>query len=144
MSLKQLRGMLEEPLEIPVELNGVLVLLEGRRLSPAERNQVVGLKRQPLAPPLAGRPGEYHWQDPAYQEQMRQANRTARALTVYLGCGWVQADRPGLTAVTEIQSFVEGAICENVLDVLEAGILMEGVSLVERANFTLPAGPATN
>jgi hypothetical protein len=141
LSLEQMSGVLGAKLSIPIQLDGVVYVMEARRLNSSERARITEIERKPVPPAVPGKPGTYDWEAPKYRDEVMRARRLGRSLAIYMACAWVAEGKPGLLNPEDIMAFVESKLCENVQEVLHAGIMLEGVKVVDLANFTSASGP---
>ncbi len=144
-SFKELKAMLDVPINCQFDLDGVSVELPCQRLMPGVQEQVLKLLRE-AQPPFKrerGPHGDFDWQSPAYLEARETNQRLARSLVIYTGCPAIAAEKPGLTDLKKIHEFVSGLLPETVCEVISLTIQKGGVDLRERSNFTSTPGLET-
>jgi hypothetical protein len=149
-SLSQLQARCEQPMAVRFVLDGQVIEVPVRRLTPAEQEKVDQVydfaenRSRELRPPLLkGRTPEedrYDYNNEKYQAELEKLKRTARALAIYTGCPAVQAGKPGLDNRDEIRDYVQGMLTEHILNLLHLNIMAGGLDVAERVNFTSPPG----
>lgn len=148
-SLDELQKLVDAPLLCAFELDGQLIELDLRRVTPAIEEQRREILRAPQVPWVKERNGtavnDYDPMNPAYLKAKDLAERKARALIVYACCPAVAAKKPGLTNPDDILRFVQSILAENILDVIALTALASGLSVevAGRANFTSVPGSAS-
>jgi hypothetical protein len=147
-NLAELQARCERPIAVQFVLDGQVIEVPVRRLSPAEQEKVDQVydfaenRSRELRPPLLkGRTPEedrYDYNNEKYQAELEKLKRSARALAIYTGCSAVQAGKPGLSNRDEIREYVQGILTEHILNILHLNIMAGGLDVAERVNFTSP------
>lgn len=147
-TLEELEAMCREIIPVPVQLNGKVVRIPVRRLTPDETVQLdekLAVVHPPLIKPDGpdGKP-VYDFTNPDYLKQIAQTTRLVRSIGLYWTCPLFQQSKPGLQDATAIHEFIMGQLTEGLLETLWGVVTSEGASLEKRVNFTLPPGRTPN
>jgi len=147
-ALEELEAICREFIPVRVKLNGKVVEIPVRCLSPTETIQLdekLAVVHPPLVKPDGpdGKP-VYDFTNPEYLKQVGETTRLVRSIGLYWACPLFQQARPGLQDATTIHEFVMGQLTEGLLETLWRVVTSEGTSLEERINFTLPPGKTPN
>ncbi|MDE2102858.1 MAG: hypothetical protein KGL39_36780 [Patescibacteria group bacterium] len=147
-SFDELAAKIEKAIPCVFKLDGELIEIPVKRVTPALAERVRKLRRAVLPPykkernPAAG--GDYDPMDPGYLERKDLNEAKVRALIVYTCCPLVAAKKPGLTDEAEMLAFVQGILSENILDLIMLTAQAGGMNLDEevqrRANFISTPG----
>ena len=139
-SLDQLQALVNETVKCQFELDGVSINLPVNRISPAVAERERAITRS-VQPPYKPERKDYDPLAPEYLAARDLATLKARAFIVYSCCPSVCAKKPGLMAVDDIFSFVQGLLTENLLNLIAMSARVGGMNLereVAGANF-MPA-----
>lgn len=147
-ALEELEAICRETIPVRVKLNGKVVEIPVRRLSPTETFQL-DEKLSPVHPPLIKPDGPdgkpvYDFTNADYLKSVAETTRLVRSIGLYWACPLFQQARPGLQDATAIHEFVMSQLTEGLLETLWRVVTSEGASLEERINFTLPPGKTPN
>ena len=141
-SLEQLEQIVRKPARCRIEFGEQKLEVEVVRLRPCEAAVVERILKTPVPPFVAAvgnQPEHYHTEDAAYREELRRAQFTARAVTVYFGCPIYRTAMekekilPGDQDFQQkAQAFVESRLTDDVLAILAAAITGEAGGNVPR------------
>ena len=152
VSLEELCAAVAKPIDCIFEMGGQLVRVPVYRLTPTQTDIIESVRREVgPAPLIKGKTqleDRYDTTNQEWQNKQLQANRLARALTVYFGCGLFNQARPGLTDRRAILEFVENpqgikpgetvpgtpAITNVVLELIYLTIMGEAIRVKEEVN----------
>ena len=142
VSFDQLQAMLEAPVNCEFEIDGVLVALPVKRMSPgiAERKRAL---ENSVQPPWDDKRKDFDPLNKKYIEDSSAAKRKARALVIYYCCPVIAAKKPGLASEDEIVKFIQECFTENILERLLFTADWGGVNgkrVAAAVNFTSPDG----
>ena len=134
------------PLIARFTLDGRTIEIPCRRLSPREDEQIVAQERSARPKRIATAPNamvEYDTVSEEYHLRRQLAEKTARAMAVYMGCALVSGRKPGLTTPKEIYDHVQGTWTEWIIEIIGQTVRVGGVSVSsaevnDAANFTTP------
>lgn len=150
-SWQQLDELCAAPITARFLLDGRLIELPLRRLSPAEQHRLdtvynfTSARSSEVRPPLvAGASDKYNHEDADYVLKLEHLRRLARAMTIYAACPVLQAAGPVLTQREEIAVFVNSKLTDQLLDLLFVTISVGGLDLADRVSFTSPLDSTTN
>jgi hypothetical protein len=84
------------------------------------------------------KPGEYvpDLADEAYIKKKAQLEIEGRSLAIYWGVPIFKKERPDMTSTAEITKFVQGYFNSGILNLLNAAVRSDGISIAEVVNFT--------
>lgn len=138
-SVEKLKALCDKEIVCKFTLDGSSVELPVRRLNAAEEEPIRSITRA-VQPPFKKELNNYDQLDSKYQAAIDRAEKTARAMTVYMGCPTIAAMKAGLTRQEDVYAFVQALFPENILEIIYLTIRAGGISLEERVNFTSPQG----
>ena len=137
-SLDELQKLVEAPIKCQFKLDGQLLVIDVKRMTPAIAERKRAIERS-VQPPFKKERNDYDPLDPDYLKKRDAAEDKARCVVVYFCCPIVQAKKACATD-EEITALVQGMLTRNLQDLIaltaEAGGLQR---VTEAANFTLPA-----
>ena len=141
-TLDQLQALVDAPVYCDFALDGQLIRVPCKRASQDVEEQIRSIEReaQPKFDPKRGPNGDYDYSAPDYLAKRDKNAKVARALRVYTCCPAVAAQKPGLTDREQIYQYVKSILSENILELIALTTQGGGVGLVEKVNFTSPAG----
>jgi hypothetical protein len=141
-SFDELAARIEKTIPCVFKLDGELLEIPVKRVSPALAERVRKLRRA-VTPPFKKErnppAGDYDPMDAGYLAARDAVETKVRALIVYACCPLIAAKRPGLTDEAQMVEFVQGVLAENILDLIMLTAQAGGMNLDEevqrRANF---------
>jgi hypothetical protein len=146
-SFAELAARVEKTIPCVFQLDGELLEIPVRRVSPALADRVRKLRRSvtpPWNPKINPPHGDY---DPLASEYLGKKDAVeaqVRALIVYTCCPVVAEQKPGLLNEADMAAFVQGVLSENILDLIMLTAQAGGMNLDEevqrRANFSYTPG----
>jgi len=146
-SFEDLSARLDKTIPCVFKLDGELIEIPVKRVTPALAERVRKLRRSVLPPFKKERnppAGDYDPMDPKYLADKDANEAKVRALIVYTCCPLIAAKKPGLTDEAEMLPFVQGVLSENILDLIMLTAQAGGMNLDEevqrRANFIFTPG----
>ena len=141
-SFDELTARIEKTIPCVFKLDGELIEIPVKRISPQLAEQVRKLRRTVTPPFKKDRnppTGDYDPMDPKYLSDRDAMEAKVRALIVYACCPIIAAKKPGLTSHEDMTAFVQGVLGENILDLIMLTAQAGGMNLDEevqrRANF---------
>lgn len=147
-SIDQLSLMVAAPLHAEFSLDGRVVRIPCRRLTPREEATINAIEREVAPPKVIKGPkpddDRIDYISPDYVARREEAARIMRAVTLYTACPVIAAGRPGLTDRRQILDHVESLFTTHILDLIHLTIRAGGIDVSERVNFTSPPASAQN
>lgn len=140
-SFSDLKIRLDKPVSCYFRLDGQLLELPLKRVSPSLAETIRRMRRS-VMPPLKdprNPQGEYDPLNPEYLRKRDDIEAKVRALIVYTCCPLVAQEQPGLTTPEEMDAFIKTIWTENILDLIMITAQAGGMNMEEevqrRANF---------
>jgi hypothetical protein len=126
-SFKELQQMVEQPIFAHVVMNGAVVQIPCRRVTPAESYELELVLKECLPPQKQEEGGQPYMDidDPQYRAEKDQKRIEVRCLAAYWGCPLYRQERPNLTNRKEIVEFVQKQFSDLILRTI-AGTVLEG------------------
>jgi len=137
-SLDQLQKLVEAPLQCQFVIDGQLVAIEVRRLTPAisERQRAILRSVQPEYVPARK---DYDMLGAKYLAARDKAEDTARAVVIYYCCPIISSQK-ACSSDEEIHAYVNSLLTRPIQEMIAATAEIGGLKrIVEAANFTYPS-----
>lgn len=143
-SLDELQGLVDAPLKCRFKLDGTVLEIDVKRMTPAITERQRAILRS-VQPPYKAERKDYDMGDPDYLKKGAAAEDRARCIIVYYCCPIISAKKACATD-EEICAFVGPLLTRNIQELIALTAQTGGMELVrtdEAANFTAPSGSAS-
>lgn len=133
-----------QPIEATIFAYGKNLVFKGRRLTPAESEDIKNLSRYVIPPRTAGTPEkpDYDWDDIDYRKRLDVVRLQARAKVVMLAFGNIfephaQAVKADIGTPDKLTAFIQGLnFSDQALENLQAAAVQDPVGLVALTGFS--------